>query len=164
MKFSNIVRWILVLPAILAVFCVEIFVTSLLPGFKSDLWGIVCLIILLLTGLTVAPLHGKRFLAAVASLFIFSCLIPPWQYTVDRYGLHSRNPAGYSLLIAPPINPDRTVGSGVQIDFGRLFVEWAALATVAGVAWLFAVKPMWPRDDKANRPQKFTPPTGNSKN
>jgi hypothetical protein len=109
----------------------------------------------------------RRLLLIAASLFILSCLFPPWQYTADRNGsagYHSRNPAGSSLLFDPPTNPDRNYGSGVQIDFGRLFIEWAALAAVTGVAWMFVVKPAWPRDDKANRPQKFTPPTGNPEN
>jgi hypothetical protein len=53
---------------------------------------------------------------------------------------------------------------GVQIDFARLAIEWAALAAATGMVWVFVVRPPWSRDDKANRPKKFIPPTGDSKN
>jgi hypothetical protein len=110
---------------------------------------------------------AKRIIKWAAIVFAASCLIPPWQYTADRnggYGFHSREPAGYSLLFDPPTNPNRTEGHGVQIDFGRLFLEWAAFAAVTGVVWVLVVKPTWLRDDKANPPQKFIPPTGNPEN
>ncbi|HKW28239.1 MAG TPA: hypothetical protein VJT54_02820 [Verrucomicrobiae bacterium] len=114
---------------------------------------------------------ARRVIKWAALVFITSCLIPPWQFTADRNGnagFHTRKPAGYSLVFVPPTNPESIDGStlwfGVQIDFGRLFLEWAALAAVTGMVWILVVKPAWPRDDKANRPQKFTPPTGNPEN
>jgi len=110
---------------------------------------------------------AKRILKWAAVVFVASCLIPPWQFTADRngsYGYHSRKPAGYSLLFVPPTNPNESVWNGVQIDFGRLFLEWAALAAITGTVWMLVVKPAWLHDDKANRPQKFTPPTANPEN
>ena len=151
------VRWILVLPAMFTTF----FIGLSTVNQPSGLWAFVCLIIAFLTGIMVAPLHGKRFFTVVASLFILSCLFPPWQGTVDTTafsrgggfgsepGVHSRKPAGYSLLFDPPT---QSADSGVQIDFGRLFLEWAALATVTGMVWVLVVKPAWSRDDKANHP------------
>jgi CheY-like chemotaxis protein len=160
MKFSNTVRWILVLPtiAIAFFFCVALVVNLFPADWKGDWVLYVTLIITFLTGITVAPLHGKRFLAAVASLFILTCLFPPWQYTTDRSGYHSRKPAGNSMLFDPPTNPDQNYGSGVQIDFGRLFLEWVALAAVTTTVWVLVNKPAWPRINNGSRPQKFTPP------
>ena len=165
MKLSNKVRWILVLPTSVLVFLAGCFVSY---KFRSDdvgviVWGISAL----LTAIMVAPLHGKRFLTIAASLFILTCLIPPWQNTADRNGnsgYHSRTAAGYALLFYPPTNPNTTLGHGVQIDFGRLFIEWAALAGITGLVWMLLGKPTWSRDDKADPSQKFSPPTGNPKN
>jgi len=50
---------------------------------------------------------------------------------------HLRKPAGYSLLF---ITPEASGGQGLQIDFGRLFLEWGALAAVTGLAWMFVGK------------------------
>ena len=77
--------------------------------------------------------------AAIA--FVISCLIVPWQYTADfngNDGFHSRKPAGYSLLIDPPVNTERTNhgserGFGVKIDFDRLLLEWLAMSGVTGL-------------------------------
>ena len=90
-------------------------------------------------------------------VFILTGLFPPWQYTTDKdsvnggkegfgfvppsQGVHSRKPAGYSLLFSPPTNPDGSAGNGVQIDFGRLFIEWAVLAAITGTFWILVVKP-----------------------
>jgi hypothetical protein len=98
--------------------------------------------------------------------FILTGIFPPWQYTTDKdsvngirgevfdtppsQGVHSRKPAGYSLLFTPPKNPDGSAGNGVQIDYGRLFIEWAALTAITGAVWIIVVKPAWLREDKKN--------------
>lgn len=118
-------------------------------------------------GKAMKPTPAMRIIKWAAVVFVASCLIPPWQFTADRNGnggFHSRKSAGYSVLIFPPTNPDRNAWSGVQIDFGRLLLEWAALAAVTGMVWVLVAKPAWPHDDKANHPEKFTPPTGNPEN
>ena len=84
----------------------------------------------------------KTILKWAAVLFVASCLLPPWQYTEDRNGTggyHSRKPAGYSILFNPP-ETGRFYWDGVQIDFGRLFLEWTAIAGLTGVIWMFAKK------------------------
>ena len=89
----------------------------------------------------------KQIIAGAAILFVGSCLVPPWEYLDDRSsirlegitipGAHGRQPASYSFLFIPP----RISGhNGVQIDFGRLFLEWGALAAVTGLAWMFVGK------------------------
>src|SRR6266568_959797 len=82
------------------------------------------------------PAPAKRIIKWAVIVFVASCLIPPWQFTADRNGnggFHSHKPAGYSLIFVPPTNPDQNQWNGVQIDFGRLFIEWAALVVVAGL-------------------------------
>ena len=111
--------------------------------------------------------------------FILTGFLPPWQYTTDKdsvngtagtfgarpaQGVHSRRPAGYSLLFTPPANPDGSPGNGVQIDFGRLALEWAVLAAITGMVWVLVVRPAWTREDNDNCSQKFISPPGNPEN
>ena len=90
------------------------------------------------------PLHsqherrhmGKRFIIVIAVLFVLTCVFPPWQYTFDGNGAHSRNPAGYFFILTPPSGKNASAYYGVQIDLARLFLHWAALGAVTGAAWL----------------------------
>jgi TPR repeat protein len=145
-------------------------VKSALPEIMM---AVVLIVFLLIAGVIFArrvmkQIGAQKFILLCGMLMVVLCgLFPPWQYTADRngaYGYHSHNPAGYQLLFAPPTNPDRSVGHGVQIDFGRLFLEWAALAVVTGMVWVIVIKPARQRDDKANRSQKPVPPTSNPEN
>jgi hypothetical protein len=149
MKFANLsnkVRWILAVTASLIVFIAGASIASSFPNLQNGSWAFFCFIAVLLTGIVIAPLQwlrGKRFITVIAVLFILSCLIPPWLSIVNEtlFGntTHSRTPAGYAFLFNPP------AGIGFQIDFGRLFLEWAALAAVTGMVWMLFVKPNWPR-------------------
>jgi hypothetical protein len=99
-------------------------------------------------------------LASIAGVFFLSCIIPPGQQsqyklTLDGSGMF-RASAGYALLFNPPN------GYEVQIDFGRLFLEWVALAVVSGMGWLFIVKSAFHRSNKVNNPQKSKTPTGDT--
>lgn len=162
MKHSKIVRWILVLPAALATFFGWVVLAQLLPNdWLGDFFGAIAFTTSILAGVIAAPLHGKRLLTCAAALFILTCLCAPWQYTADvngNDGYHSRQPAGYALIFDPPTNPHRTIGSGVQIDFSRLFLEWAVLVAAGGTVYLLMAKPLWPGGDKSNRPQKTISP------
>jgi len=85
---------------------------------------------------TMKPSPTKRIVKWFAIVFVASCLIPPWQFTADRngnYGFHSHKPAGYSLIFIPPANPDQNQWNGVQIDFGRLLIEWAVVIVIVGI-------------------------------
>jgi len=113
------------------------------------------------------PNRARTLCLTAIGVFILTCLVPPWQYTADRNGnggFHSRKPAGYSPIFSPPAPENVGVSYGVKIDSSRLFIEWAALAAVTGIVWMLVVKPAWPRDDKATRPQIFIPPNGNPEN
>ena len=124
-------------------------------------------------------MQTKLVITALA-IFALTALFPPWEYTTDKdsvngyrqgfgyvpssQGVHSRKPTGVTFLFAPPTNPDHSEGNGIQIDFGRLFVEWAVLAAVTGMVWIIIVKPAWSLEDNAKRSQKFIPPPGNPEN
>lgn len=168
MKLSNKIRWILVVPAALVTFIGWVILARLLPNdMTGDFFAAMAFSTSILASIIAAPLHGRRLLTCAAALFILTCLCPPWQYTADvngNDGFHSRQPAGYALIFDPPTNPDRAFGNGVQIDFGRLFLEWAVLAVAAGIVWVLVVKPAWARAEKSNRPLNFIAPTGNPKN
>ena len=110
------------------------------------------------------PNRVRNICLTALAVFILTCLFPPWLYTYDGEDAHSRNPAGYYFITKPPPQRSREVTWGVQIDLVRLAIEWAALAAVTGTVWMLVVKPAWSRNDKANRPQKFIPPTANPKN
>jgi hypothetical protein len=124
-------------------------------------------------------MQTKLAITALA-VFVLTALFPPWEYTTDKdsvngyrqgfgyvpssQGVHSRKPTGFSFLFAPPTNPDHSEGNGVLIDFGRLFLEWTLLTAITSMVWILLVKPVWSREDNANLPQKFVPPTGNPEN
>jgi len=102
-----------------------------------------------------------KLIIAALGVFILTGLFPPWQFTTDKdsvngsnlvyayaapsQGVHSHKSAGYSLIFTPPVNPDSSAGNGIQIDFGRLSLEWAMLAAIAGIVWMLVVKPAWSR-------------------
>jgi hypothetical protein len=109
----------------------------------------------------------KKILVVAAVSFALTGIMPPWQFTADRngnYGFHSRQPAGYALIFDPPTNPEHTAGNGVQIDYGRLFLEWAVLAVATGMVWVLVVKPAWTRDEKSISSKEFIAPSDTSKN
>ncbi|HEY2329829.1 MAG TPA: hypothetical protein VGI63_08460 [Verrucomicrobiae bacterium] len=133
-KPSNKVRWILVLPAVVIVFfCVGNLFGGAFGWSDKPIFAM-CGLFTFLTGITIAPLHGKRFITVIASVFIISCLFPPWR------SIYYHTPDGYSVLFNPP-----TTSGGVQIDFGRLFLEWAALGAITGILFLL-------RNDKPPKP------------
>src|ERR1700722_19527184 len=97
-------------------------------------------------------------------LFLVTVLFPPYQYTFDGMsGAHDRKPAGYFFILSTVRNPtpyQNGPGFGVQIDFGRLVLEWTALAAIAGMYCVLALRPAWLCGDKAGRAQKIIPRTG----
>lgn len=104
-----------------------------------------------------------KILISALGVFLLTCLFPPWLNVLDvPYHAHQRKPAGYKFILLPP--DSKGDPWSVEIDLKTLFVEWAALAAIAGAVWLVVVKPPWSRDDEANHPQKFIPPPGNSQN
>jgi hypothetical protein len=65
-----------------------------------------------------------------------SALVPPWEKTLQQPGMaRASEPIGYHLLILPPEAPDIRY-SGVRIDFGRLALQWLALAALGGTLHL----------------------------
>jgi hypothetical protein len=98
----------------------------------------------------------QRWIAVLAAvLFVIVTLFPPWLYTYDQNGTsggrHSR-PAGYHCIFSPP-PPEISEREqyqkyyGVRFDSSALFIEYMAIAALAGAAWFLfrADKPR--RDD-----------------
>ena len=73
---------------------------------------------------------------------------------------HADKAIGFVPDPPPPNDPHY----GIGIDFGRLILEWFALAAVTGVVWMFVAKPARSNGDEANRPKQFQSPTGNPEN
>lgn len=74
---------------------------------------------------------------AVLLLIAGLCVVvPPWEETYQQPGMaRASRPLGYHLLIRPPEAPD-TRHHGVRIDFGRLALQWLALAALGGTLHL----------------------------
>jgi len=104
-----------------------------------------------------------KILIAAGAAFSLTCLFPPWIDVLDLpHHAHGKTTAGYELIFSPPA--PKCVGWSVEIDLKTLSIEWAALAAIIGTVWLFAVKPAWLRDNKANRSPKIILPPGNERN
>lgn len=89
-------------------------------------------------------MRSKPIFIIAASLFILTCLFPPWQYTEDRNGrdgFHTHKPAGYALIVSPPTAEPDGYGFGVRMDSSRLLIEWAILGVATGLI-LFLKSPI----------------------
>jgi hypothetical protein len=86
-------------------------------------------------------------LVAVAAM----CLVPPWEWTSARPTFPlSQGPAGYGLVFSPPdafalaawrgsTSGEAVVGVlGERIDIARLFIQFIAVAGLAGAVLLAA--------------------------
>jgi hypothetical protein len=93
----------------------------------------------------------NTILAIATVAFIVAGLFPPWLYTFDTSGVHSRKNAGYSFISQPPatdfesankelkrigIQPYLPEYYGIQIDYIRLSIEWICILVIFGAAWL----------------------------
>jgi len=75
------------------------------------------------------------------SLFVLSCIFPPWIQTFDRngeLGSHNQHPIGHQFVLYPPSRPDQNPDYGFRLDFGRLFIEWFALGGLAALPLMFS--------------------------
>jgi len=76
----------------------------------------------------------QRIIAIVGVvLFVLMGLIPPWTYTFDARSIHSEKPAGYALIISPPVPEKDGLAFGVKIDISQLIIQWLVLAAVTGL-------------------------------
>ena len=76
-------------------------------------------------------------------LVILTALFPPWSYTFDSPGrsggsMHSEKPAGYGFIFLPP-SPEKKSGAsyGIQIDFGRMFLQWFLVAAICAAIIMY---------------------------
>lgn len=101
-------------------------------------------------------LNRKQLGIVIASAVVFIAmgLYPPWTYTVDyaesssigggssrSSEVHSKKPAGYALIVAPPTPEQEGARFGVRLDISRLVVQWIVLAAATGGAVLLAKGP-----------------------
>jgi len=141
-KLSNTFRWTLALPVGLFVaMIVDDYVAYLLP--EPHVWVdylaeeicipslIIFPIIVLVTSILVAPLHGKRFCFLTNAIpiigtitFLVSSIFPPWVHTFN--GTH----ANYDFILTSKDN--------IKLDFTRLFVEWICIIGITGFFWFLA--------------------------
>jgi len=77
----------------------------------------------------------QRIVSLAALLFVLAAVFPPWVYTFDRTGSHSRTSADYQFILTPPTPQDTGPFYGVEIDGPRLAVEWACVLVAAGAVW-----------------------------
>jgi hypothetical protein len=132
MKISKPFHWVLAALASLIVFSIAYYQAVL----GNNSLAAFCLVFAIIAGVMISPLEiltGRRFIVSIAALFLLTCLFPPWQY------IHG-GAAGYGLVFDPPKRED-----SVQIDSGRLLIEWAAVAGSTGLIWI--LKPTWLRRD-----------------
>ena len=71
-----------------------------------------------------------------AVVFVLCGLFPPWLYTHDSTGTHSRSNAGCSFILSPPLKLGMYVTAGIQLDTSRLLIEWACVLAATGAGWL----------------------------
>lgn len=85
-------------------------------------------------------------------------LYPPWVRTflVGQQRMRAESPVGYASIFEPPEVRDHRV-VGIHIDFSRLLIQWAAVATLfGGLFWAlktskFQVQPPPPPDDRSRK-------------
>jgi hypothetical protein len=77
----------------------------------------------------------QRIVAFASVILVIAAVFPPWVYTFDRTGSHSRSSAGYGFILWPPKPKDTGPFFGVEIDGARLAVEWACILVAAGAVW-----------------------------
>jgi hypothetical protein len=85
-------------------------------------------------------LNPKQLKIVTASCIIFVAmgLCPPWTYTIDIQSVHREKPAGYALIIDPPLPETNAPAQGVRLDVFRLLLQWLVLAGATGGAVLLA--------------------------
>ena len=76
-------------------------------------------------------LTQKKLLLVGLGLIVLTGLIPPWKWTVtNSYVGRIERPSDYSFIGDPPkVDPP----ASVQIDYGRLLLQWTIISLAAGV-------------------------------
>jgi len=71
----------------------------------------------------------RKILTIAVIIFVLINLFPPWMAYLEPPEYTVSKAVGYSLIISPPQSP-HGYESYVVINYGRLFLEWAILATL----------------------------------
>lgn len=154
--------WVLVVSLVLA-YGLDFLVPA--PPAKTPLAIPVLGVTLLLTALAACAILAWRLMKRVgvqkgilicgAVVFVLCGLFPPWLYTYDVTGTHSRSDAGYYFVLTPP-GPKPSYGNstGIQLDTSRLLIEWACILAATGAGWVIFIprKPAKEQRKEANDP------------
>ncbi len=79
----------------------------------------------------------RKVLCAGLVVMAVMGLFPPWVGTLNRGVLHLRKDAGYGIIWAPP-RPLEDDSYSVEIDVGRLVIQWAVAALAVACGFMFA--------------------------
>ena len=63
---------------------------------------------------------------------------PPWVKPLSNPVYDSEDPAGYSLIVSPPL-PDALANTGIKLNISLLLMQWTAALLVTGLG-VFASK------------------------
>jgi hypothetical protein len=83
----------------------------------------------------------RKILITTAFVIAAVAILPPWVYTFDhngQFGGHSRKPAGYEFVWAPPAPERPDPGFGVVVDGQRVILELLATLGAAAIALLLS--------------------------
>lgn len=77
-------------------------------------------------------LLSSAWLTVIGLGLMVNWLYVPWTYTYQRRGLSPvSSQAGYDFLTSPPPLPGRPyISEGVEIDYGRILLQTAAIAAI----------------------------------
>jgi hypothetical protein len=90
----------------------------------------------------------KKFVLIGIAVMVLMCLVPPWTKTFHYKDAHMEWPADYALIFAPP---EVEALETVAMDFGRLFVQCAAVGLVIGGGVFHFREAGQNRNEKASR-------------
>ena len=103
-------------------------------------------------------LSRKTIVILAVCTFVGAGLFPPWLYTVEFTGTHTRTDAGFAFILKPPspqqisqqdfiLRPtlaerNPALVHGIQLDISKLLIEWACIIAIGGAAWFLSANSM----------------------
>jgi len=71
----------------------------------------------------------KKFVRLGVGVMVLMGFMPPWTITLHLGDIDVHRPADYSFIFDPPKSVEI---ASVNIDFGRLLIQWAVVGFVIG--------------------------------
>jgi len=86
----------------------------------------------------------KFWIAVGICCLVLAVLFPPWVAKVDTQTFRVSRSVGWDFIMSPPSPPKigniRSQYIAVQLDFGRLALEWVAIAGLTAIAALASAR------------------------